>query len=238
MLLSYSGDKYKRDRRIIHMPVLLNVPYAEKEEVKALGAKWDPQIKKWYAVKDYLKFKKWIGIRDDEGGTGYGAKVISEYIYIVEGMRQCFKCQKMTPVICFGFKKLLEIDTLERRIMYYEDETMLTIAAWFYPMPLELVKLITKEYNFKITYSQTIKESYWGNCCEHCNSLQGNFFLFNEPDSPFAIDYEHKLKIYPVKLKYDIVVDGIEIGLIHTIDLEKVNKIAPAIQLSDTIVRI
>ena len=30
--------------------VYLNVPYAEKERAKALGARWDRNIKKWYFV--------------------------------------------------------------------------------------------------------------------------------------------------------------------------------------------
>lgn len=41
--------------------VYLNVPYAEKDAAKALGARWDPAKKKWYApaVKDISLFSKW-----------------------------------------------------------------------------------------------------------------------------------------------------------------------------------
>ena len=28
--------------------LLLNVPYEEKDEAKSLGAKWNPELKKWY----------------------------------------------------------------------------------------------------------------------------------------------------------------------------------------------
>ncbi len=39
----------------------LNVPYAEKDAAKALGAKWDSTKKKWYAPKngELSTFKKW-----------------------------------------------------------------------------------------------------------------------------------------------------------------------------------
>lgn len=39
----------------------LNVPYAQKDAAKALGAKWDPAHKKWYvpAGKDVALFDKW-----------------------------------------------------------------------------------------------------------------------------------------------------------------------------------
>ena len=30
----------------------LSVPYAEKDEAKGLGAKWDPSAKKWYTLKN------------------------------------------------------------------------------------------------------------------------------------------------------------------------------------------
>ncbi|MBQ5440405.1 MAG: hypothetical protein IIT49_06440 [Clostridia bacterium] len=39
----------------------LNVPYANKEMAKALGARWDPDKKKWYYTnpKDKDKFSQW-----------------------------------------------------------------------------------------------------------------------------------------------------------------------------------
>lgn len=42
----------------------LNVPYKEKNEAKALGAKWDPQARKWYVCDEtnYSAFAKWLTI--------------------------------------------------------------------------------------------------------------------------------------------------------------------------------
>jgi hypothetical protein len=39
----------------------LNVPYAQKDEAKALGAKWDASNKKWYVPDslDITLFEKW-----------------------------------------------------------------------------------------------------------------------------------------------------------------------------------
>jgi hypothetical protein len=39
----------------------LNVPYAQKDAAKALGARWDPANKKWYvpAGKDLALFAQW-----------------------------------------------------------------------------------------------------------------------------------------------------------------------------------
>jgi hypothetical protein len=39
----------------------LNVPFAQKDEAKALGAKWDAVKKKWYVPtdKDMMLFRQW-----------------------------------------------------------------------------------------------------------------------------------------------------------------------------------
>lgn len=43
--------------------IYLNVPYAQKDTAKALGAKWDPAKKQWYvpASMDITLFAKWQG---------------------------------------------------------------------------------------------------------------------------------------------------------------------------------
>jgi len=39
----------------------LSCPYAEKDECKSLGGRWDPSEKKWYVPNDVDRnlFKKW-----------------------------------------------------------------------------------------------------------------------------------------------------------------------------------
>lgn len=45
----------------------LNVPFAEKDEAKALGARWDPARKSWYVQdKDLAPFARWLR----EGASG------------------------------------------------------------------------------------------------------------------------------------------------------------------------
>lgn len=41
---------------------ILEVPFAEKEEAKLLGAWWDPDIKKWFvpAGKNAAPFARWF----------------------------------------------------------------------------------------------------------------------------------------------------------------------------------
>ena len=42
--------------------LMLNVPFNEKDEVKRKGARWNPELKKWYVPdgKSSLQFIPWI----------------------------------------------------------------------------------------------------------------------------------------------------------------------------------
>lgn len=42
-----------------------------------------------------------------------------------------------------------------------------------------------KPPSIKFKYSNTIKSKYWVNCCPYCNSIQGDFFLYNQSGNPF-----------------------------------------------------
>jgi len=46
---------------MVNSKTYLNVPYAQKDDAKALGAKWDASKKKWYAPSslDITLFEKW-----------------------------------------------------------------------------------------------------------------------------------------------------------------------------------
>ena len=43
----------RRNIRRIIMRLYLNVPYSEKDEAKALGAKWNVKAKKWYTDLEF-----------------------------------------------------------------------------------------------------------------------------------------------------------------------------------------
>lgn len=49
----------------------LEVPFAEKDEVKSLGARWDPACKTWYvpAGMNSHAFQRWLPTGEDEGET-------------------------------------------------------------------------------------------------------------------------------------------------------------------------
>jgi hypothetical protein len=43
--------------------IYIDVPYAQKDEAKLLGARWDAEVRRWYITdkQDVLLFSKWFG---------------------------------------------------------------------------------------------------------------------------------------------------------------------------------
>lgn len=196
--------------------LILNVLYSEKDEAKMLGARWNPEIKKWYVSnkKDYYKFIRWI--------EPYGNMLIIDELYLIEGVKKCFRCGQATRVIGFGIDKHLSIDEIcgvqedcSEDVKKYIDEMLnqdeINIVGPIQPIPDPLLKYIQSKYNYKMRYSKTTKIESMCNCCEYCDVLQGDFFLFHEVDSPFFIhssDDVKKLKIYKIRLENDLIVNA------------------------------
>lgn len=81
------------------MRLFLDVPYAEKDEAKKLGAKWNPKVKKWYTDsprEEYVKFSKWF-LKDTDD-----VFIATENIFLVEGQQKCWKCKNITKSYWIG----------------------------------------------------------------------------------------------------------------------------------------
>ena len=188
--------------------LFLNVPYGDKDEAKRLGARWNPELKRWYVQKreDYPKFSKWI--------LNQGFIVVCDALYVLEGRQKCFRCGKDTRVIGFALENFFEFegdpyDEEPVECIYWDD--VIRIAGPIDPIPGPILKYLQSKYNYKNRFSLTTGESHINNCCDNCDVLQGDFYLFHEVDSPFFIDSEEKvrdLKIYKINLKYDIVISA------------------------------
>ena len=167
------------------MAVLLNVPYAEKDQAKALGAWWNNDLKKWYvpSEKNYYKFKRWISASDDFW-------ILCNHLYIVEAEQTCYKCKGNTRVIGYGIESYFHFSEDEDSGVYYNKGGEVHIASHIAPIPDKI-----------LAYLQNI--------------LQGDYFLFHEVDSPFWIYNESdaaKLRLYKIPLEYDLVLDYVDIS--------------------------
>ncbi|NNG23395.1 DUF5710 domain-containing protein [Telluria aromaticivorans] len=59
--------------------LFLTVPYAEKDEAKALGARWNPTKRRWYVPDGVATaaFEKWAGQGGDTAAPASGGRVDS-----------------------------------------------------------------------------------------------------------------------------------------------------------------
>jgi len=81
------------------MPLVLNVDYAEKEEAKAKGARWNAELKTWYAPnrKSYPAFSKWIFESFSSG------LIVLDSYKVVEADMYCPACDSPTVVVALSF---------------------------------------------------------------------------------------------------------------------------------------
>lgn len=175
----------------------LTVPFEQKELAKQLGAKWDPKEKKWYveSQNDYVKFKEWVD----------GCIIVKDNFLIVEGQQTCWKCRENTKVYAVGVLSDNIID-LDRPTVSVQKDTGYDLQLWALndEIPKKIKEELSTKFGCKFKYSYTERRSYFANVCSHCDSLQGNFFLYNEPDSPFGYMNDSELTLYKYDLKEDV----------------------------------
>lgn len=81
------------------------------------------------------------------------------------------------------------------------------IIKYFKQVPKDVLSYVQKNYNFRMGYSKSVQDSYLANHCDRCNSLQGDNFLYDEPELPFSVSNEQEakqLKLYKINLPYDL----------------------------------
>lgn len=168
----------------------LNVPYAQKDEAKSLGARWDPQAKVWYIPEGTPSYplSRWLPKQHHEPEFF----IRSPYYYIVESVSDCWKCHQSTAVFSFVLPEEHE------EFQYIDDDTEEPMQGeWqvvgnrgtalnvnnLSPAVLKRIYQFTK--NFKLTYSKMADSHYFMNHCQYCNAKLGDFFMHSEPGGAF-----------------------------------------------------
>ena len=162
----------------------LAVPFAEKDEAKRLGARWDGERKLWYVPDgvDAGAFGRWLLSEPDIG-------VRSSSYFIAQTTKPCWKCAEHTSV--FGFILPAGHETLEpdedddeRDAWYrYDEPTIVHYVTDLLPAVAARVKAFSRHY--RVDFSKTTQGSYWMNHCEHCGMKQGDFEMYCEPQGAF-----------------------------------------------------
>lgn len=162
----------------------LNVPYEDKDKAKALYARWDAKNKTWYAnnPKYYYKFSKWI----------YGSVVVTDFIGVATAQYNCWKCSKSTLLATPVLTDENAVCVEERGSLsdiYGYDFLPLSWTVAHQSFPKSFIDHARQTYSIQEVFSKTAEEKYLGVVCEHCHALQGDFFLYEDPDSPFSMFY-------------------------------------------------
>jgi hypothetical protein len=107
---------------------------------------------------------------------------------IIEAKRKCWKCKKNTRVISLRFYKSYDsIEVYNKQIDVHNEKKL----------PSDVLKIIQEKYPFyKSKYSHTLQSRYIANTCENCSSLQGDFYLYEEPDGIFFNIYQLEPKYF------------------------------------------
>ena len=164
--------------------VILSVPFAEKEQAKALGARWDRDHKHWWipSTLDLAPFVRWLPLQKQpetlyrdlaavnrEELEEYGRKGVVEVVFVPW---TCWKCNRTTVAFHGAMDRALSVTHF-----LYQAKA------------IEELDRICKELGLgsfgciKPRFSRTIGSAYISQGCSHCDALIGENPLwenFNE----------------------------------------------------------
>lgn len=162
--------------------IILNVSYADKDEIKRLGAKWDAERKVWFLPKhvDQSAFSKWLPKEPE-------VTIRSSFYFLARSTEICWKCSSSTHVFGFvlpsGHAALEPGDGPDGWVLHNNEIGIPRYITYLAPAVTTLMKSVSRHY--RTDFSNTTKSSYWMNHCEHCGAKQGDFQMFCEPGGAF-----------------------------------------------------
>lgn len=169
------------------MKLYLNVPFAEKEEAKRLGARWNPELKLWFVeIKDTVPspLYRWLIEEADYN-------LLAEDYSIVMASKPCWKYHEQTIVTTFLLDRYYELTCCEEaeiKIPFYNWQEVhnLTFISNITTLDESVLQEMSRvNPHYRKTYSKALDGSYFANNCMHCGMLQGDFNLYQEPSSIF-----------------------------------------------------
>ncbi|SFK38056.1 DUF5710 domain-containing protein [Caulobacter sp. UNC279MFTsu5.1] len=167
----------------------LKVPYADKDQAEALGARWEPSRRCWYVPDglDLQPFRRWFP-EPDSGVPGLNLRSLEAYV--VTAPRRCWRCEQITIVAGFlmapGFEDFsVWEDDLDGQGRWGGGEGW-CFAFYIDVLPSPIAaQAIMHAPRYRRVFSKTTQSSYWANHCSACGALQGDFHLFEDLGGPF-----------------------------------------------------
>lgn len=136
---------------------ILNVPYAEKDQVKKLGAKWDPKQKLWYvpAGLDTSQFKPWF-VQNSSKST-----LLISNIGLIRNIVSCWSCKGICTINALYVRKIEQKNG--------DVENGFFILSNIVQVPDTLLDfLIIRCPNYRLGKANSLGIKQYRNHCDHC----------------------------------------------------------------------
>jgi len=177
---------HERDR------IYLDVPYAEKDQAKALGARWDPHRRQWWAppASPAGAFSRWV---DPEprvfGGPPIGVAGRPAPGALLEVLSdQSARCRRRAAGVLGGLPRRVG------RLRRCGEAIVATLPAEL----LEAQRIGPIEWR----RTKLMPEGYWANTCPYCRSTFGNFPLLEGLEDAYMEGVErHQLPGFWARLR-------------------------------------
>ncbi|MCX5591926.1 DUF5710 domain-containing protein [Alcaligenes endophyticus] len=190
----------------------LNVPFAQKDQAKELGARWDSIQKTWYLPPetDPTPFARWLPKNYTAPTSTSDAveyPIRASHYFIAKSHTTCWRCKQMTAVFAFALPPGHEVYEWE------DDQT----GYWYSPDGFCILSMVSDlaapashamhrlTKNYHMAYSKKADARYFMNHCEHCNATQGDFYMHHEPGGAFFPTSEWEaqcIHLYPVNAPF------------------------------------
>jgi hypothetical protein len=161
----------------------LNVPFAEKDCARDLGARWDPEVKRWYVPEHFpvQPFARWHASIVD-------VLLMVAPVPLIQATAVCWKCRGRSPVFCLACRDVRE--SSDTRASYQHDDELLLISDLISVDRQIQQHLRAVASDYRPDWSNTKGHRCWMNHCRDCGAKMGDFFLHCEPDGPFCVPTE------------------------------------------------
>lgn len=174
--------------------VPLAVPFEEKDRAKALGARWDPARRTWYAPpgRDLKPFARWLGTADREA-PAVGEAVPADVVALPT---VCWRCHRPIKALVGA---LVRLPGRHAGFVWFDE-----VSTAF--RQLDHATLAVHEAVGRVAFRRTRlrPEGYLANSCVGCGAVQGSFPLHQELDEYLSEGGD--VRLLPVVATVDVPV--------------------------------
>jgi hypothetical protein len=152
----------------------LYVAPQEYPEVKASGALWDEQSKRWYLPDGMAprQLSKWL---DEPDEAEFG--ISCDQAHVASAQLACIQCERPIEVITIYCESGVDAETGDA----IADVTVSSIWA----MDQELSVQLEPWPFFRMVSGNELESGCYANHCPHCRAVQAEYLLHDEPGDVF-----------------------------------------------------